>query len=35
MFLSVDAGLTTLINLIHIRSKGVMHKNQIVEGEVW
>jgi len=31
----MDAGLTMLANLTHIRSKGVMHKNQTVEEEVW
>jgi hypothetical protein len=35
LFLSVDAGLTMLANPTHIRSKGVMHRNQTFEGEVW
>jgi hypothetical protein len=32
VFLSVDADLAMLANLTHIRSKGVMHRNQTFEG---
>jgi hypothetical protein len=35
LFFSVDAGLTMLANLTHIRSKGTMHINQTFEGEEW
>jgi hypothetical protein len=28
LFLLVDVGLTMLVNPTHIRSKGVMHRNQ-------
>jgi hypothetical protein len=33
--LSVDAGMVTLANMTHIWSKGVIHRNQTDEGEVW
>jgi hypothetical protein len=33
--LSVDAGMVTLVNLNHIWSKGVIHRYQMYEGEVW
>jgi hypothetical protein len=33
--LSVDAGMVMLANLTHIWSKGVIHRYQIDEGEVW
>jgi hypothetical protein len=33
--LSVDADMVTLANLTHIWSKGVIHRYQMDEGEVW
>jgi len=33
--LSMDAGLTMLSSLTHIRSKGAMHRNHTFEEEVW
>ena len=33
--LSMDAGMVTLVNLTHIWSKGVIHRNWTYEGEVW
>jgi hypothetical protein len=35
LFLSVDAGLTILSIMTHIRSKGAMHIKHTFEGEVW
>jgi hypothetical protein len=35
IFLSVDAGLTMLANLTHIRNKGALHRKPDIKEEVW